>query len=166
MELRDTRIDFAELRAAVPVRAVASPRRRRASVAQEAAAEVSPAVARFLGAVDGARRSRDGWMALCPAHDDHNPSLSIAEGDDGCCLIKCFSGCSTAAVVTALGFEMADLFDAAPVSSGAESEATKLIRMAQEHGAELVHDERQVPYVCLRRDGHMSKRSRCEDRSS
>jgi len=34
---------------------------------------------------------RDGYyMALCPAHDDREPSLSIAEGDDGRVLLNCF----------------------------------------------------------------------------
>jgi hypothetical protein len=27
-----------------------------------------------------ARRSGPAWMANCPAHDDHNPSLSIRPG--------------------------------------------------------------------------------------
>ncbi len=25
----------------------------------------------------------DGWTAMCPAHDDCAPSLSIRQGDDG-----------------------------------------------------------------------------------
>jgi len=32
-------------------------------------------------------------MALCPAHDDRNPSLSIQLADDRI-LIHCFAGCS------------------------------------------------------------------------
>jgi hypothetical protein len=30
-----------------------------------------------------ARPSRGGWLARCPAHQDHSPSLSIREGNDG-----------------------------------------------------------------------------------
>ena len=32
-----------------------------------------------LARLEGAKRSGDGWIALCPAHDDHRPSLSINE---------------------------------------------------------------------------------------
>lgn len=42
----------------------------------------------------GVRRVEKGWMALCPAHDDHNPSLSIKEGEDGRVLFHCFADCS------------------------------------------------------------------------
>jgi hypothetical protein len=48
-------------------------------------------------------------MARCPAHDDQNPSLSISCGQDGRILLKCFAGCSTEAVVEALGLKFADL---------------------------------------------------------
>ena len=43
------------------------------------------------------------WLAgLLSAHDDHNPSLSITEGDDGRALLKCHAGCTTEDVVAAL----------------------------------------------------------------
>ena len=35
------------------------------------------------------------WMACCPAHDDKNPSMTIAEKADGVILINCFAGCVT-----------------------------------------------------------------------
>ena len=54
-------------------------------------------------------RSGSGWSANCPAHDDTNPSLSIATGDDGRCLINCHAGCETKAIVSALGLAMKDL---------------------------------------------------------
>ncbi len=49
------------------------------------------------------RRCRGGWTALCPAHDDHNPSLSIAGTDDGRVLVHCFAGCAFENVIEALG---------------------------------------------------------------
>jgi len=52
-----------------------------------------------------ARRSGSCWMAKCPAHDDHNPSLSIREAD-GKVLLHCHAGCAQRAVIdelTALG---------------------------------------------------------------
>jgi hypothetical protein len=61
-------------------------------------------------------------MALCPAHDDREPSLSLKEGDDGRVLIKCHAGCTTENIVEAIGLEMHDLFDekegGIPYSSG------------------------------------------------
>ncbi len=57
------------------------------------------------------RQSGKGWSALCPAHDDHNPSLSINEGDDGRVLFKCFSqNCSANNIANAIGLRMSDLF--------------------------------------------------------
>ncbi|MEE8484983.1 MAG: AAA family ATPase [Acidimicrobiia bacterium] len=48
--------------------------------------------------------------ALCPAHDDHNPSLSLAAAEESV-LINCHAGCTTEAIVEALGLSVADLFD-------------------------------------------------------
>jgi putative DNA primase/helicase len=50
----------------------------------------------------GGRRIRRGWIARCPAHDDRDPSLSIADGIDGRVLLTCFAGCSWAAIRDAL----------------------------------------------------------------
>lgn len=52
----------------------------------------------------------DKWIALCPAHDDRRPSLSIREAEDHKVLIKCWSGCGAADIVAALGLSLADLF--------------------------------------------------------
>ncbi len=49
----------------------------------------------------GARRSGSGWMAKCPAHDDHNPSLSIRDAD-GKVLLYCHAGCAQLEVIDAL----------------------------------------------------------------
>jgi hypothetical protein len=59
-----------------------------------------------------AKQNGNGWTALCPAHKDREPSLSIREGADGRILLKCFAGCDTAKIVAALGLTMRDLFPA------------------------------------------------------
>lgn len=46
---------------------------------------------------------RDKWMALCPAHEDNSPSLSIGVGDGGRLLLNCFAGCAFEAIVDAAG---------------------------------------------------------------
>ncbi len=51
------------------------------------------------------RRSGDGYVALCPCHEDKRPSLSIGTGDDGRLLLKCFAGCSWDELRAALGLE-------------------------------------------------------------
>lgn len=56
------------------------------------------------------KRSGAGWSGLCPAHDDHEPSLSVTEGADGRVLLMCHKGCTTEDVAKALGMEMKDLF--------------------------------------------------------
>src|SRR4051794_39134293 len=65
-----------------------------------------------LDRLEGVRQRGDYYyQALCPAHEDCDPSLSIAEGEDGRALLKCFAGCETEEILAALGLEMKDLFE-------------------------------------------------------
>lgn len=50
------------------------------------------------------------WKACCPAHDDKSPSLAISETSSGVVLLKCFAGCTTSEIVSAVGLELRDLF--------------------------------------------------------
>ena len=70
------------------------------------------------------KRHGNGWTSLCPAHDDRDPSLSIAEGDDGRVLLCCHAGCSAKDVVAALEMTMANL-------------------MPERHAAKRTNDNRQ-----------------------
>lgn len=66
---------------------------------------------RVLHRLDRVKRTApDKWTALCPAHDDRRPSLSVKHADDGKVLLKCWSGCSAQAITEALGLSLADLF--------------------------------------------------------
>ncbi len=56
------------------------------------------------------KKSHSGWTALCPAHDDKSPSLTVSEGDDGRVLLHCHAGCTPAAIVASIGLTLADLF--------------------------------------------------------
>jgi hypothetical protein len=52
------------------------------------------------------RRVGKETRLLCPAHDDHRPSLDVAEGDAGRPLTKCRShGCSFDAICAAVGLD-------------------------------------------------------------
>lgn len=59
----------------------------------------------------------DRWIACCPAHEDHSPSLSVRELSCGTVLLKCFSGCGAADVVEAVGLQMSDLFPERPADN-------------------------------------------------
>lgn len=63
-----------------------------------------------LSRLKGVRPNGTGHMALCPAHDDRNPSLHVSSGDDGRALLVCFAGCPTESIVKQAGLQMADLF--------------------------------------------------------
>lgn len=64
----------------------------------------------LLERLDNVRVSGDGWIALCPVHDDRHNSLSINEGEDGRVLLHCHVGCSVEAVMQELGLTMKELF--------------------------------------------------------
>lgn len=56
----------------------------------------------LLSRLKRVRPSGDGWMARCPAHDDREPSLSIAIGKDGKVLLHCHAGCDQDRVIDIL----------------------------------------------------------------
>lgn len=67
-------------------------------------------VDQVLGRLQRVVHSGGKWTARCPSHEDRVSSLSIAEGDDGRVLLKCFAGCNVDAIVAAIGLEIPDLF--------------------------------------------------------
>lgn len=71
----------------------------------------------FLARLRGVKRGASGSTALCPSHEDSEPSLSVSVGDDGRILLRCFKGCRTRDVVEAMTLTMADLFPDRPARS-------------------------------------------------
>jgi len=72
---------------------------------------VNESMKRVLGALTGVKRQGKGWLALCPAHDDHNPSLNVNYADDGETVVTyCQVGCSQDAVRAAAGLKYRDYF--------------------------------------------------------
>lgn len=70
------------------------------------------ALARVLTVLGRVTPEGSGYLAHCPAHDDKNPSLSIAEDGDRV-LVHCHAGCSQEAVLEALearGIQRRELF--------------------------------------------------------
>src|SRR5579863_803762 len=70
----------------------------------------------FLLRAKSLRRGR--WLALCPAHPDKHPSLSIAEGRKHPVVFKCMSqGCTQDEVLKAMGLTWKDLLGERPQMS-------------------------------------------------
>jgi CHC2 zinc finger len=82
---------------------------------------------RVLGRLHGVRRSGAGWIALCPAHPDRNPSLSVHEKNDRI-LLHCFAGCSVQAICATLGLELSDLYAAPRPASKPEPDVVRRSR--------------------------------------
>jgi DNA primase len=68
------------------------------------------ALGRFVSHLEGVVQVGGGYLACCPAHEDHRPSLSIRAGHDGRILVHCWAGCKTGDVLVALGLQWSDLF--------------------------------------------------------
>ena len=68
-------------------------------------------IAAILGKLQGViDRGSGRYYAVCPAHDDRSPSLSVNTGDDGRILLYCFAGCSAESILQALGLTWSDLY--------------------------------------------------------
>jgi hypothetical protein len=71
----------------------------------------------LLGRLEGLREVGPGrFVARCPSHPDHTPSLSIRILDDDRVLLHDFGGCEIQDVVAAVGLSIADLFPERPVT--------------------------------------------------
>ncbi len=56
-----------------------------------------------------AKKTGNGFTALCPVHDDKSPSLSISEGNYRI-VLHCFAGCSEESILDEIGVQKVDLF--------------------------------------------------------
>jgi hypothetical protein len=59
-------------------------------------------VEKVLEVVDRYEERHNGFWCICPAHDDHDPSLHVEEGEDGQALVICRAGCDQERVLDAL----------------------------------------------------------------
>ena len=57
----------------------------------------------FFPFTSKARKCGNGWVDVCPAHNDRSPSLSISQGEDGRLLLFCHAGCRFEDIVAAAG---------------------------------------------------------------
>jgi hypothetical protein len=77
--------------------------------------QVSGSVDKVLSLLQGVRQTGSNqWMARCPCrNDDSNPSLAIAQGDDGAALLHCHRGvsCSVDEICKSVGLSPRELFN-------------------------------------------------------
>jgi len=63
----------------------------------------------FLNRLDKVKQRGNQYTALCPAHGDKSPSLSVAEKENKI-LLHCWANCSAEGITRAMGLEVKDLF--------------------------------------------------------
>jgi hypothetical protein len=97
-------------------------------------------IGQFLGRLERVRKTTEGWMAACPAHEDRVPSLGVAVGEEGRILLRCHADCELDAVVAALGLRVSDLFAEAPASREVMRPALEVPPVA-----EWLRDVRRLP---------------------
>ena len=56
----------------------------------------------MIEALPGGRWHGSYGTVCCPCHEDHNPSLSISDGQDGRLLVNCFVGCDPVDILRTL----------------------------------------------------------------
>ena len=76
--------------------------------AQSPTSPTCSAIDNVLHRLSGVKKNGSGYTALCPAHNDTNPSLSIKQ-KDGKVLMYCHAGCPISSVIVAIGLEAKDL---------------------------------------------------------
>ena len=70
----------------------------------------------FLSRLDRVKKTGPNrWVALCPAHEDRSPSLSVRELDDGRILVHCFADCGVEEILGAVGLDFDALFPEKPI---------------------------------------------------
>lgn len=63
----------------------------------------------LLPKLDGAKNQGGYFIAKCPAHDDHEPSLSIRPGGKQPIVMQCHAGCRTEDILAALDLTWDDI---------------------------------------------------------
>lgn len=100
----------------------------------------------FLSHLDKVSQRGEQYTALCPSHDDKNPSLAITEKDNKI-LLKCWSGCTSQDITSALGLELKDLFTDSGLNPQERQQYAK--RMTARQILEDLEIEIHIIYQCV-----------------
>ncbi|MEU8840275.1 phage/plasmid primase, P4 family [Streptomyces roseus] len=114
----------------------------------------------ILARLSGVEEDHDGYLALCPAHNDRRtPSLKLTLKDDGRLLIVCRTGCDKADILTAIPLPASALFDvdgqgarvvsSAPVEAVGVAEVAGLRMFVDETSAALTGDDAEAARTYL-----------------
>ena len=87
---------------------------------------------------EGVKKNGQGFKALCPAHDDHNPSLSISQEEEKI-LINCHAGCNTESIMQQIGLELTDLFNNSEMPTLEKKPQTRQIEPIEPRLIEELH---------------------------
>ena len=63
----------------------------------------------FCSKLEQVKHNNNSIVALCPSHNDENPSLTASCNSEKI-LVKCQAGCTFKEIVTALGMEQSQFF--------------------------------------------------------
>jgi hypothetical protein len=112
--------------------------------------EREPLTAEQFAAMLNARPCGDGWKAICPAHDDKKPSLSIRQGTNGKVLLYCHAGCSKENILRALNLTWKDIcgYDTVNPSGNGERHAPEI-----EKTYDYVDENSNLVFQVVRRAG-------------
>lgn len=89
-----------------------------------------------------------GWDALCPAHEDRNPSFHLGEGNDGRALVFCHAGCTLDEIAAALHIPLTEMFEPSSDSEPAKPVQRRVVESydyVDEDGRLLFQVQRTVP---------------------
>ena len=118
---------------------------------------MSPDIDLIANRLGKATRIRNGWSCLCPAHDDHNPSLSLSLSEEGTLLAHCYVGCSFPDIMSALGkrgmLEKSDFLQQRDMLPKASQSSKDLNKMALRIWHESVRAEGTYVETYLRSRG-------------
>jgi hypothetical protein len=81
-----------------------------------------------LSRLKGVARNGDGFIALCPAHNDQRPSISVKDGETGV-VLHCHAGCETQAILTAIGLTPRELFFVPGSKRERDADRPRLLRV-------------------------------------
>ena len=86
----------------------------------------------LLSKLQGVKKIKgsDKWVALCPAHNDKTPSLSIRQLEDSRVLINCWSGCGAIDVLESIDMNFQHLMPDDAISYRGIRGKTKNERLA------------------------------------
>ncbi|MFJ6636619.1 phage/plasmid primase, P4 family [Streptomyces sp. NPDC091376] len=97
----------------------------------------------ILARLDGVEEDHDGYLALCPVHNDQNhPSLKLTLKENGKLLIVCRTGCDPEKIRRKLDLTLSDLFDVdGQGSKTVSAKAPEAIGVAEIAGLRVFVDE-------------------------